>query len=203
MKHIRAGKVRPQDALKALEADQSYYSTPCRDLPLVSVNPPLSYAAKAWLGMTVNHGVKNQMDGERKKVVKDFVSDVHGVGWSAYTLDRAIVAWRRLGNEFMPTQGQLNNARTEAKQESALKVYDELRKDILKLSGATPKPKELPSQDKNNLEDRKAHLAKLKADEARGYAIKGDGKKRPWIGHIDGLMMKNIEEGIARMESAQ
>lgn len=203
MKYLNSGQVPARAALKAHQDDYGYYHTPCRDLPLESVEPPLTYAAKAWIGMTVNHGVKNQMEGEYDKVISDFVGDVHAVGWSAYTLDRAIIAWRRMGKEFMPTQGQLALAAKEAGGTPAPRAYDEFMKDLHRAGGiplAPPKTEEKKTGVEGmTRQELQAFILKLEKGKIAGEYPTASGRMLRFTKH-DAMMLEKFKVRLAKMQ---
>lgn len=206
IRYLKDGKLKPRQALAALEADADYYHTPCRALPMIDIGdglPPITYAAKVWRGMSSVHGVANKPLAEQAHVIEVFVQDVHAVGWSQYTLDRAVVAWRRKGERFIPTQGQLALALGEANGISAQKVYRDMHAQMSAAAGEAPNPnKKTHEPPKMSRDELVMAIARKKADKARGYSIAREtGKKRPWIRHLDEPVLASLERKLEALST--
>jgi len=187
------------DALTALKTDSDFYNKPMRDLPLVMVgDKAVPKCSVIWRQMAVDVGSRNQPDWEKAQAIKNFIQEVHDSGWPEYTLIRAFKAHRRKGTGFMPTHGQLHAAMTEAGQIGGTRHYEELMGQLQKICGQAKRRDIEPP--KNTIEERRAHIEKLKADKARGFSIKSDGGHRAWL-PIDDRLLKNLERNLEKMEA--
>lgn len=155
-------------ALSALRADENHY------LGTVSHEQ----AMRAWRELAANVGTRNQPIAEQAHVIKSFAQDCVEERWSEYTLGRAVIAWRRSNERFMPTFGQLRACVQEAGQKGGPRHYAELLESLKKRAGVAKLPKELPNASRD---EKRKLFEKLKADKARGYAVRSDGRQRPWL----------------------
>lgn len=176
-------------ALAQLEDDRAHYLETCS----------AKFAATVWRHLAANVGSRNLPPAEAVHVIEAFAKDCREEGWSEYTLDRAAIAWRRSSERFMPTFGQLRACVKEARQKGGPSQYREMNEMLNKLIGSQA-TKTIPAEQKNDLEDRKAHVAKLLKDKARGFSVKLDGSHRTWL-PIDDRLLKSIQENIERMEA--
>ena len=175
-------------ALRQLRDDEDHYRG--------TVSP--TYAASAWRHLAANVGSRNLPPAEAVHVIEAFAQDCRDEGWSEYTLDRAVIAWRRSSERFMPTFGQLRACVNDARQKGGPTQYREMLEMLEKRCGKA-KPIEGPIG--MSRDELLARINHMKIERSQGYKIKPGGAQSDW--HIlDEKLLGALESKLKNMESS-
>lgn len=155
----------------------------------------LRHAVKQWRICAVDLGVTNRPEDQQALVMRRFGEECIAEGWSAYTLNRGFVVWRRKGERFMPTCGQMRAALIESKTKQGPTYFKDLY-DYLKRFRAREKT---AAQDADGIQETRDFVARLQVSKKRGFSVKGDGSHRLWL-HVDDMVLEGQLAKLERME---
>ena len=149
--------------------------------------------------MAADIGTRNQPPAEQAMAIKNFSTDCVEESWSEYTLDRAVVAWRRSPERFVPTFGQLKECVRVAGQAGGPTHFREMRHALAKLAGMTkPKEAEKPAMSEDEII---ASIANMEREKAANMVYRENREPRFW-GRFDEMLLKGMRDKLAAMQKA-
>lgn len=173
-----------------LVADEAHY--------LGVVDP--DFTINAWRKLAAIVGTRNQYQSEQVYVIEAFVEDCIEERWSEFTLSRAIVAWRRSSERFMPTFGQLRACLQANGQMGGPRYYSRVLQILEKL--ARNSGYLVLENSPDEIIQIEATVSKMKAERKKGRKQKPCGRSSHW-NRADELFLKGLEDKLAAANAGQ